>query len=278
MANKFFSSYSNGKNKDAVDKQLFIEIGNNHLACFSRNHNKEAISDFELFKFDKEESADLNTLFSNITSNSAILGKANTDVKVFFNNDTSLLVPVKGFAKESADDYLKLVYGEKTRTNVLVDELADGGINNVYWINDDWLKILKRNWNSMQIKHLYTNIIGQLSEKGSGKEVLKVVFYDDFIIVALSADSKLHFIQTFTYQSEHDVLYYLLSVGQKFNLHSDNIHLLLSGVLDIRSSLFNELKKYFKRLSVEEVDGNVVQINSSHFPQHYFTPYFNLQR
>jgi hypothetical protein len=107
---------------------------------------------------------------------------------------------------------------------------------------------------------------------------MKVAFYDDHLIVALISNKKLQIIQNFNYQSREDVLYYLLSIVERFNAKADNILLAASGMVDVKGTLFNDLKKYFKRIIVEETDNIVANIDYGENQKYYYTPFLNLAK
>jgi hypothetical protein len=279
MVNKIFSSYNNGKNKDAANNQLIVEVGLHHLACLVKNGSKQTVRDFELFKIDNEIS-NFEIAFGQVLLNSILLDKTYADTSVIIHNEKSLIVPSANFSKESSHDYLNVVFGETNNEAFFVDSFAsEQGIVNIYRISSEWLNVINKHLEVVSIMHTYTKTIAQLFQLSlANNDCMKVAFYDDHLIVALISNKKLQIIQNFNYQSREDVLYYLLSIVERFNAKADNILLAASGMVDVKGTLFNDLKKYFKRIIVEETDNIVANIDYGENQKYYYTPFLNLAK
>lgn len=279
MANKIFSSYSSGKNKDASgSQQLVVEIAADHVACMVKSGSKKVVKDFELFKRDSEQEQTFEEAFGDVLIASTLLNKTYDETRIFIQNESSVLIPAEHFNQASSIDYLNLVVGESGSAQVFSDELSNGlGIVNVYRIPVAWLRTVNKSLKSVSTRHSYSKIVEQaLQQPGTPNDLLKVIFYEKQLVVVLLLAKKLKLIQTFPYESREDVLYTLLNISQRFNFKPDNIPFVVSGMADIKSSLFVDLKKYFKRFSVEEMNNNTANINIGNHPKHYLTPFINL--
>lgn len=279
MANKIFSSYSSSKNKDAVnDQQLVVEAGARHMACIVKSGSKPTIKEFELFRADTEGDVDFEAFFHNSLGNSQLLDKQYINTTVFVNNELSLLVPTEKLNKDNARDYLNLVLGDHYSGSIFRDELEQTGeMVNIYRIQPELIKAIDLKVDLT--RHTYSKIIDNIFEQhGSFSDLLKVLFYERLIIVVLVKNKKLHFIQTFTFQTPEDILYYLLSIAQRFQLNRDSLHVQLTGMFDSKSSMFSELRKFYNHISVEDADTSFVHINTDGYPRHFFTPFFNLAK
>ncbi len=280
MANKIFSSYNSGKNKDASGNQhLVVEIAADYVACMVKSGSKKAIKDFELFKNDTAGDKSFEEAFGDVLVASTLLNKTYDETSLFIQNECSLLIPSAQYSEASTSDYLNLVYGETRTGEVFADELSNGlGIVNVYRIPSPWLRAVNKSLRSVETKHSYSKIIEQtLEHSGDAHDMLKVIFYEKYLIVVLLLDKKLKLIQTFTYLSKEDVLYTLLNISHRFNFKPDSISLQVSGMTDVKAPLFTDLKKYFKRFSVEEMN-STANINLGEYPRHYLTPFLNLAK
>ena len=95
---------------------------------------------------------------------------------------------------------------------------------------------------------------------------------DQFLVVVFK-DKAIQLLQSYTYQTPDDVSYYLLSICNRFQISQDKVTLIVSGLLDEQSRLFQELLKYFLHVQWDQLPDNV-QMDAvfSPYPSHYFSP------
>jgi hypothetical protein len=278
MGHKVFSSYRTGKNKDADDTQtLIVEIAAKHIACLVKSENKQ-IRDFELFKFDKE-SLSFVEAYREVVGESSLLTQAYSTTRVFINNETCLLAPLTNLNQEAASNFLNVVHGGQVDNEILLDNISDENLSTVYSIPKEWSEELNRSLQIETFEHTYSSIIDQVLHKAAiDGSLLKVIFYDTHFIALLFTQKKLQFIQSFTYQTSEDILYHLLNIVQCFQLDTNSALLQVSGMVDVKSNVIDELKQYFKRVTLEEADTKSLQVNIGDYSRHYFTPFFNLAK
>jgi hypothetical protein len=278
MSTKAFGIYTSGGNSITSGDELVLEIGYDHMACMVKRVTKNAIANFELFTFGKEETSDFGELFSNVLVGSKLLDKSFASTHIYINNELALPVPVFKFNKEIATDYLNVVFGEDGGAKKQFDHLdTQPDLMNVYRLPQEWFNILNHHLMMVDVHHTFSTVIRRVLENATeGSPVIYVQFYYLNIIVAVMKGKDLQFIQSFTYQSPEDVLYYLLNISQRFSVNTSDLAMKVSGIIDTGSGLYSELVKYFKNVSVENVDANHLLIDIHNHPSHYFTPFFNL--
>jgi hypothetical protein len=278
MANKIFSSYSSSKNRDVANDRLIVEAGTRHLACLVKAGSKQVIRDFELYKVETEGSVDYQAFFNNCLSDSSILANSFSEINLIINNEYSVIIPSESAYNNSGVDYLNLLYGDNFRGPVYKDAVNGTDMINVYRIPSELITEIGNHLRGNSITHSYSKIISNVVSEAHSNNLLKVLFYENAIVVVLMKDGKLNLIQTFTFQSPEDVLYYLLSIAQRFHLHTDQTLLEVSGMFDSSSSLLHELRKFYKNVNVEDSDSSLAQMSFGDFPKHYFTPFINLAK
>jgi hypothetical protein len=278
MATKAFGIYTSGGDSIKNSDELVIEIGYDHMACMVKRVNKNAIANFELFTFNKEETSDFEELFSNVLVTSKMLDKSFANTHIYINNEFALPVPVFKFNKEIANDYLNVVFGEDTGAKKQFDHLdTEPDLMNVYRLPQEWFNIVNHHLMMVNVHHTFTSILRKVLKNATeGSPVIYVQFYYSNIIVVVMKGKELQFIQSFTYQSPEDVLYYLLNISQRFSVNTLDLSIRVSGIIDTHSGLYGELVKYFRNVSAENVDASNLLIDIHNHPAHYFTPFFNL--
>jgi hypothetical protein len=95
----------------------------------------------------------------------------------------------------------------------------------------------------------------------------------DQFLVAVFKDKAIQILQSYNYQTPDDVSYYLLSICNRFQISQEKVVLIVSGLLDEQSRLYQELLKYFLHVQWDRLpDGVRLDSVFSQFPSHYFSP------
>jgi len=276
MSTLAFSIYSPEGGNATIPNKLIIEISNSHMACLA-TASDNMMTAFELYTFNKEETLDFEKLFAGVIAKSQVLSKTYTDTKFYVNNEYALVVPAAKFDKEILDDFLNIAFGEDQDSIKRYDTInAKPNLVIAYRFSGECLKFADHHFNSPNVKHSYTPVIARLISDPSNVTLIKVQFYLLSFIAVVMKDGALQFVQSFLYQSSDDVLYYLLSISQQFNLKTPDLTINVSGMIDLKSPLFSQLEKYFGNIVVDEADKSKLLINVDEYPSHYFTPFFNL--
>jgi hypothetical protein len=280
MSTKAFGIYTSGTEISIKnDDELVIEISSSHFACMVKSGAKNLISAFELFTYSPNETLDFENLFSGILVPSELLNKSYLNTIVYINNESALPVPAARFNKEIATDYLNIIFGEDTGTQKQYEHVSiEPDLMNVFRIPEDWLATLHHHLAMGEVHHSYTKIIKGAFENAldTSSPVIKVQFYPSHVVAVLLKGRLLQFIQSFIHQSTDDLLYYLLNITQRFDLHTSDLTLHVSGIINLQADVYGQLKKYFRNTIVEDPDLNTLLIDIGHHPRHYFTPFFNL--
>lgn len=92
--------------------------------------------------------------------------------------------------------------------------------------------------------------------------------------VIVKKDNALHLVQTYTYKTPLDVVYYLLKICAAFGLEQSHLFLIVSGLIDKDSAMFTELHHYFLNLHFAAAPAS--QVPDSDLPHYYFTSLYNL--
>jgi hypothetical protein len=97
---------------------------------------------------------------------------------------------------------------------------------------------------------------------------------EEFVLMVTKAD-RLLLLQAYQYATPGDVLYYLLKACHHFLLDQNEVTVRLSGLIDINSSLYNELYQYFINIGFREATW---QAPPADLPAHFFTSLNDLAR
>jgi hypothetical protein len=95
----------------------------------------------------------------------------------------------------------------------------------------------------------------------------------DQFLVAVFKGTNIQLMQSYSYQTPDDVSYYLLAICNRFNISQEKVTLIVSGLLDEQSRLYQELLKYFLQVQWDRLPDSVkLDASFAAFPDHYFSP------
>ncbi len=277
MSKKAFSTYSAATELGGLNNhQLIVELSKHHFSCLVVTAQLNIVA-FELFKLDEDE-LDFDDLMMEIMRESRLLDKSYTETKVYANSPFALLIPAGQFNKQIAEDYLSVSFGEAHRQVMRYDELsADMGIVTAFRLEEEVPEQINRRLIMVEFHHVFSKMAEHLLQQDNkATDKIKVQFYYKHIIVGVMKNSQLHLVQFFNYQTPEDVLYFLLNICQQLGLHTAQVVLEISGMIDLQSALYNELNKYFANIAMEEVNMKNLPQDFHHYPPHYLSPFFNL--
>ena len=278
MPNKQFSIYSG----DLIDSaqpemQLFVEAGDQHIAFVIKNSVQNSIVALEIFTFPNHEAEKFENVLEFIKADSKLLAKSYSSAVLTINNELAILIPSFKFNKDISDDYLHIAFGDDKGYVKNFDAVnTDPVIMNAFRVKIDWMHLLSNLALFTTVKHIYTSVIEDAYKKTNDSENLVIQFYNHHIIVCAMQQQKLLLVQTFAYETPEDVLYHLLNLKHQLNLTGADLVLHVSGMIDLKSNLYEELEKYFQNVSIDTLPNALFAGSDQQFPPHYFTPFCKL--
>ncbi len=250
---------------------LFIETGRNYFAIFSTDALAEKINGLEVFTFNK--SISFAEVFQAVALQSFLMENKEALVNVAFQNPYAYCIPNEYYNEEQTEYYRELL-------NASYSALDYASVmNNLtvkYFVPEEMVNLLKRNFSSLRVTHKYSTIIRQATKNISDKEnYVYVVFYEQVMIVTVFKNNALQIINSFEFTTETDVAYHLLNVIAQIDIDKNNVQLILSGQISAAGNLYALLYTYFSDIIFDE-SANAAMPDydaTNHLEAHYFSPY-----
>ncbi len=277
MAQKIIGIYNDAQDTTG-NHQLIIEIGNSQVACMIKNMESQKVEELEVFGIEKD-SSDWSDIFYEVKAASQILNRLFRDTLCFYNFEEAIIMPEEKFSATAAEDYLSLIYGETSRHEIKYDNILPGSnMVNAYRVRKSIHELVGRHFLLYKPHHTYSRILDDILHRDQlDNHFLKIQFYSHHFILVLVKDKKLQLIQSFQYQTDNDVLYYVLSLIKQYGINNDHSNLEVSGMYDPGSSLHQQFVKLFGRISFDTIQVEGVFASAmAGYPAHYFTPFYKL--
>jgi len=259
--------------------QLIIEISNCHIACLVKLSAKGELSAVEVYHFNSLED-EWYDIFQEIRTRSKILNRGFIDTRVYFNLQETVLIPTNIFKESTAAEYLQLIHGDiinqviKTDTvNVMPEITVATKIKRALMdaVNSNLMMITMHNSFKVFIENIFS------PTRAYNHTLLKLQLYSGEMLVGLAHNNKLLIVQLYSQNTSEDILYHLLNILQQYNLRPEETTLELSGMIEIKTALYENIKKVFPRITFDLPSDELTVLHDfTKYPKHYLTPYLHL--
>lgn len=182
----------------------------------------------------------------------------------------ALLVPRKLYNPPSS--LLNITY-PSNHMHHLHDVIAEWQCVNDYAIPSALYQQIAERFPNAVFMHSYTPLLKIFNGFSGDYQVMVHFMYSQFRVV-VKKEQQVHLVQTYSYASPMDVVYYLLKITSEFSLPADETEIIISGFIDENSSLYKELHHYF--INLHFAVASTLTLPDGEHPNHFFTSIHNL--
>ena len=178
----------------------------------------------------------------------------------WFSNQFTL-IPNALFLPSQLENYYRLNFGElKPTESLFYDSIYEQNLSLVYTI-PNWFRDFKRNYFfNADLKH-HASCLIKNSFKEEHKNLISLIFEGHSFIMCIKKEGKLLVCNSFEYQDEEDLIYFILSHHKQLGLTENNTLKFMSYLEDLNSEKIIGLISHFKELS----DYSVHFLNKSEY-------------
>lgn len=251
---------------------LHFETGLEHIVLTALDDNNITSHNFEFYSFDAND--DFENVLSQIYAQSSFLKHDYQQVKIIWENNRTQYVPAV-FYNEKMENVLYDFAEKSLRPQKRLSKQND--IFAIpFSVDQDRYNLLHKAFLNAEDTHKYYEIIQQpFTSSGNNALDLLVIFYPQHFIIAANKNEQLQFINSISFSSGTDVVYYLLNTAKQLGASASDTLLRLSGLIDGDSNLFKEIYKYMPHIDVDTADNaTFLRENFSEYPSHFFVPFF----
>jgi hypothetical protein len=244
---------------------LLLEFGETYCMVSVINASSKTVEGVQVYTYDAismEES--LAEILNNIPTDQAF-----EKVIVSPAFAEALLVPRKLHHSESP--LVKAIYSNGTHQ--LEDAIPEWQCINSYTISTTTHHQIKQRFPDASFIHTYTPLLKIFNGFSDDYQVMVHFMYNQFRVV-VKKDQLVQLVQTYSYTSPMDVVYYLLKITTEFALPADETRIIVSGFVDENSALYKELRLYF--LNLDFAMASSLSFPADDHPNHFFTSIHNL--
>ena len=182
----------------------------------------------------------------------------------------ALLVPQKYYKPQPS---LTAAIYDLDHYHELSDRIPEWQIVNTYALPRSLYEQLSRKFPDARYFHAYTPAL----KVGSGSDAQQQVslhFSTTHFRVLVKKEGQVVLAQTYGYKAPLDVVYFLLKICYEFGLDQSEVLVIVSGLVERDSALYDELHYYFLNLQLAPAPSYALP--QSDHPSYYFTSLYNL--
>lgn len=181
----------------------------------------------------------------------------------------ALLVPRK--LHNPATSLVSLTYSNNT--HLLHDVIPEWQCVNSYAVPSSMHQQITERFPGASFLHTYTPLLKIFNGFSDEYQLVVHFMYNQFRVV-VKKQQQVHLIQTYSYESPMDVVYYLLKLATEFALPFNETQIIVSGFVEENSALYKEMHHYFSNLHFALT--STLLLPAEDHPNHFFTSIHNL--
>jgi hypothetical protein len=244
---------------------LLLELGPDHCSYGFFHPAAKKVTRLSYFSFDETS---IEESFGSILHGLEEISFKKTAVCSAF--PQALLMPQQQFN----NDYtlLRSIYDEPGQA-YKHDAINEWQMVNVYSLPSSVLELCESAFPSAQYRHTYTPAL-KIYNGFVAENQISIHFTTQKFRVLLKKEGYVHLVQTYLYATPLDVVYFLLKICYEFGLDQSEVSLILSGLVEMDSSLYEDLHQYF--IHIHFAQPPVYELPESSHPHYYFSSLYNL--
>lgn len=252
---------------------LMLEICEKQLTCIWINRQEKELLQLKQFHLSNQGDETVASLFEEMIGRTDLGLSQAAEAMVVYNFPDAVLVPAELFNAETARPLSEWVHGSAHKGLLLHEKIRNQEVQNIYRVPRELHSLVQKNFSAGRYWHAYS-LLGSkqpVSDQPAAFQLKVLMYSDQFLVIGFRND-KLQCIQTYGYQVPEDVAYYLLGICTEYKADPAEVELIIGGLIDAESALFNEINRYFHTPRWLDADMRIRQDQENPFPVHYFSP------
>ncbi len=232
---------------------LSIQIGIKGLVFTVYNPDKNKFIGVEQYHFsDSENVKQLPLFLGKIFNNRPSFAFPYKSVFLMYENKYSTLIPEPLFSEEKKNLYLGFNQPFQENSRIVFDVLKNNQAVNIYYIPNQVVEKVKNFWANVKILHFSTALIESLSANFKNKADAKTLFVNlrsSCFDLVYFKENKLHFYNTFDFNTKEDFIYFLIISIDQLMLNPENVKLILLGNISKTDETYTMIQQYINNYS-----------------------------
>jgi len=237
---------------DKKYKKLSIQVSLTGLSfCVFDTLNNTILSVQEIHFDTFHKTTKTEELFAEAFTENSEFKDSYDEILVIHNNNLSTFVPEALFDEHYLGSYMQ--YNTKVFDTdfYAFDTVSNYQMNNVYIPYVNINNYFIDQFGTFDYQHANTILVTKLldASKNNDEKIMIVNFNPSHFEIVVLQNQKLHFFNSFEYQTPEDFLYYLLFTAEQLNMNPENFKLELLGTITEEDDFYQLAFKYIRNIS-----------------------------
>jgi Protein of unknown function (DUF3822) len=254
--------------EDVSASHLLVELSNCEVSFLIFSKTPFALQGFYVYELEKNiESVDYGNELKSLITDEGVFHQSFASVQVYYNFTASALVPKEFFVEAEKENMLDLMFGKGASTYCFYEDVLNNDMKIVYRVSSKIYETVNELFPKNKFAHASSM---QLQASKLDGDRLECIVYHNSIKLILCKNSQLQIVQFFDYEIPIDVSYHLLTVCERFGVSASEVKLILCGMIDVNSNLYDDIHKYFLNVHFAILSGDTIvsedmKIHPTHF-------------
>ncbi len=196
------------------------------------------------------------------------LNKAYKSEDFIYANKRSTLVPLEVFDKTKLRDYFSINHKLLPYEELHFNKIPSIKASNIFAIPSYLTTLMVNLFPEVRFNHQSSNMIKNLTSIPSKNKEVLINVSKGYLDIGVADKQALIFYNNFVYKSDHDFVYYVLSVLNKLSINSSEQTITVMGDIQQNSAQHKLLYNFVKAVKFAKINNLNYKIKK--FPQHYF--------
>ncbi len=253
--------------------QLLIEIGWEHVSLLYFSKAPYQVNGLCVFQFSKNitaiDLADELQAFFQLEQLPAV-----ENVYVCYDFKETTLLPAGMYKENMLAEILNVIFPVNNRASNFAELIKGLEIAVAYQVDNRIESVINQQFPSADLQH---SLALRLPSLVATQDLFYCIVYQYSIRVILFKNGELQIAQLFDYATPTDVAYHLLNACTQHGISPEQVTLTLSGLIDKKSNLYDELYRYFMTIELSQNDADVEIAQAiTQYPEHFFSHLISL--
>ncbi len=187
------------------------------------------------------------------------LNKKFKSTHIIFSSPKATFVPPSYFQENMKQPVIDLNFGKTKGETVLNNCISTFNSEFTFALSGKLHDFIKEKHPETEIKHECTPFIWNANNSVHADNFMAVLIRKDFIWLIYAEKNQIKFINSFHYQTDEDILYFIMNVVSSMKINTESTPIFMEGMVSKKTAIYHRVRQYIKH----------VQLSGAHSDYHY---------
>ena len=225
---------------------LLIQVADGFIGFVSFHPSEKKVNGWVLYKVEQNLSVSfMQDMLSEIAAAETWVHNNYHKILIVQQNCRNITLPVSLSKEEGKEALFNLMFGKRKNELHLKDIVLQQNIVNHFAVDSMIADVMNKKFPKAEWWHVQSLL---LSKDASSETIITATIWLNEIHLTVEKNSQWLLLQTYIYQTPEDALYIILNAMKQLNITQEECKVLLQGMIDQRSPLFDMLQLYILNL------------------------------